>query len=230
MMKAITTKDLRVADILLSRGDSDVSAGIAELDGGSYSHAALWSGHLVVESTLPVVKRSTLDECADHALHIDAFRHRAQQIPSSNIMELANTYLGRPYASLNLGLATLLIAVSSWMPYEWAEMNALYGAGELARLLELLKLAKDCPDEEPQVTCVELVVRCYHDVGTPIGIQLRGERRFPGISFLKAVRDVAQRLRAQARERAGDEMFASGDCLVRRCPRPRAALVADVGS
>jgi len=194
VLKTVAPSELEPADVLLCRGDSDISLGIVELDGGSYSHAALWSGECVIESTLPCVKRSSIDECAGHALYIDAYRSRELGQRGSAVVANAEAYLDRPYGTLNLGLSTLLVAVTSWMPHEWAEMNALYGAGELARLLRLLRLVKDECGDERQVTCAELVVRCYHDADVPLTVKLKGERKFHGASFLNAIREVSLRV------------------------------------
>ena len=194
MQKTVAPSELKPADVLLCRGDSDISLGIVELDGGSYSHAALWSGECVIESTLPCVKRSSVEECASHSLYIDAYRYQGLDQRSRAVVANAEAYLDRPYGTLNLGLSTLLVAVTSWMPHEWAEMNALYGAGELARLLRLLRLVKDECRDERQVTCAELVVRCYHDADVPLTVKLKGERKFHGSSFLGAIREVSLRV------------------------------------
>lgn len=213
MLKTVVPSDLKPADVLLCRGDSDISLGIVELDGGSYSHAALWSGQSVIESTLPCVKRSSIEECASHSLYIDAYRHQGLNQRGAAVVANAEAYLERPYGTLNLGLSTLLVAVTSWMPHEWAEMNALYGAGELARLLRLLRLVKDESRDERQVTCAELVVRCYHDADVPLTVKLTGERKFHGSSFLKALREVSLRVSETRPRGLGFEDSAGGPAL-----------------
>src|SRR5690606_10170078 len=127
--------DLLPADVLLSRGDSDISTGIVELDGGTYSHAALWSGTDVLESTLPHVREAPLHVCGQHAHFIDVYRHVREDLPREHIVSQARTHLGKRYGTLDLGVATFTVAVSSWMPGDWAEMNSLYGSDRLARVL-----------------------------------------------------------------------------------------------
>jgi len=199
---------LRPGDVLLVRGDSRLSEGIRELDGGSYSHAAIWDGSSLIESTLPRVRVASFEQCAATAVLIDAYRHAGGATLGGEVVERARAYVGRPYATMDLALCTLVVAVSSWMPEEWSEMNALYGMGRLQRLLRFLTVLRDTSRGE-RVTCVELVARAYFNAGLPLRVRLAGHRRFNGITFYRAVRDVATRLRDQRRgERSPDPLEA----------------------
>lgn len=206
MPKVLTGDNaLLPGDVLLSRGDSEISQAIVELDGGRYSHVGLWSGQAVVESTLPVVREASLDECSEHAEYIDVFRSRNQGDGHGVIVDNARDYLGRPYGALDLALSGLLVAVSAWMPNDWAEMATLHGAGALARMLRLLRLVKE-QDSDERVTCAELVARAHFDARAPISVRLLGGRTFKGRSFLRALKSLCQRLHAnsstQHRERS----------------------------
>lgn len=194
--------ELQPGDVLLSCGDSEVSRGIVELDGGSYSHAALWSGEQVIESTLPRVRAALLAECGEHALYIDVFRHRERAQSGHAIVAQAEVYLDRPYGVNDLALSTLLIAVSSWMPTDWAEMTTLYGASSLGRMLRLLRLVAQ-EDADERVTCSELVVRAHLNAGVPFTVTLQGGRTFKGASFLRALRELAARVRERPSARGG---------------------------
>lgn len=186
----IESSHLLPADVLLSRGDSDISTGIVELDGGSYSHAALWSGSGVLESTLPVVREVPLQTCGEHALFIDVYRHVQSTLPREAIVTQARKHLGKNYGKLDLGLATLTVAVSSWMPGDWAEMNALYGSKRLARVLEFLsRLGNGARVDE--LTCSELVTTAFFDASVPIAVHLAGDRAFRPTSFTRAVLSLA---------------------------------------
>ena len=201
-MKTIQRAELRAGDVLLSLGDSVLSQGIADLDGGAHSHAAIWSGADVIESTLPCAKRTPLEDFVAHAHCVDVLRHRASAGLEPRIVECAGAYLGRPYAAIDLTLATLVLSVCGWLPEDWSEMNALYGAGQLARLLKLVGLLRH-EDQDERVTCAELVARAHFNAGCPLTVKLHSARRFSGATFVPALRDLAQRWqasRAQTRE------------------------------
>lgn len=191
--RKLETTDLLPADVLLSRGDSDISTGIVELDGGTYSHAALWSGAEVIESTLPYVREAPLHVCGQHALFIDVYRHVREDLPREDIVSQARTHLGKRYGTLDLGVATFTVAVSSWMPGDWAEMNSLYGSDRLARVLHFLSsCGQDTRADE--LTCSELVATAFFDAQTPLTVHLEGGRSFNGKSFTKALSRLAAKL------------------------------------
>lgn len=99
--QGLTNAALQPADILLVRGTSDLSKGIMQADGGNYSHAALWSGDHVVESTLPLVRAVTLAESIAGVELVDAYRYRSQIEQPLSIVSKALQYVGRPYAALS---------------------------------------------------------------------------------------------------------------------------------
>jgi hypothetical protein len=89
------------------------------------------------------------------------------------------------------------------MPGDWAEMNVLYGTGNLARMLGFLTAASDSSHVEG-VTCSELVTRAYFRAGMPLSISLKGGREFKTHSFVRALTGLAARV-ANEESSAGDE-------------------------
>jgi hypothetical protein len=212
--KRIDASELQPGDVLLSFGDSEISEGIVELDGGRYSHAALWSGAEVLESTLPEVRAASLAECAAHARYIDVFRHRHTHVDRATVVGLAREYLGRPYGMQDLALTTLLLAVSSWMPNDWSEMATLHGAGSLERMIRLLLKLKAQSDEHELVTCSGLVVSAHDRADAPLIVLLHGGRQLNGVAFLRALKALCARLAeshaAESRARGGASLFEPG--------------------
>ncbi len=194
-IRCIGVADLKMGDVFLSEGDSELSKAIRSLDGGRYSHAGLWAEGTLIESTLPVVRTASLAEAAEHALAIDVYRHRAAEHAGPAVIEAARGYLARPYGALNLGLSTLVVALSTLMPGEWSSLNLVYGAGNLKRIAGLLRGKVAAELKSPQVTCVELVGRAFSEASVPLSIHVEGHGRFDALDFLKAVRGLAERLR-----------------------------------
>lgn len=174
-MKLIGPSTLQPADILLSLGDGDVSAAIQTLDGGHYSHAALWSGSRVIESTTPkVVERPLEQSLAAHPrVHVDVYRHARAGAARNRIVAASRRYLGRRYGYGDLALVSLLVATSKWLPGERSQVAFLIRAGQLHKFLRLDAEAKD-----ELVTCVELVVRAYLNAGVALAITLEAAGRF----------------------------------------------------
>jgi Permuted papain-like amidase enzyme, YaeF/YiiX, C92 family len=194
-IQSIGVADLQMGDVLLSEGDSELSRAIRSLDGGRYSHAGLWAGEALIESTLPVVRCASLAEAAEHALVIDVYRHRTAERVRPAVLDAARGYLSRPYGALNLGLSTLVVALSTLMPGEWSSLNLLYGAGNLKRIAGLLRATVAAELRSPQVTCVELVGRAFSEASASLSIHLEGHGRFDALEFLKAVRGLVERMR-----------------------------------
>lgn len=195
-IQSIGVADLQIGDVLLSEGDSELSRAIRSLDGGRYSHGGLWAGEALIESTLPVVRGASLAEVAEHALIIDVYRHHTAERARPDVVAAARRYLARPYGALNLGLSTMVVALSTLMPGEWSSLNLLYGAGNLKRIAGLLRAGVHTELQTPQVTCVELVGRAFSEAAAPLSIYLEGHGRFDPLEFLQAVRALVERVRA----------------------------------
>ncbi len=73
----ITQQQLQPGDVLLSCGAEALSQLICKVDGGWYSHAAVWDGNKVVEATDNGVERRVLADDMKQQWYIDAYRwHR----------------------------------------------------------------------------------------------------------------------------------------------------------
>lgn len=85
----IPRADLRPGDVLLSCGRVALSELIRRIDGGLYSHAAMWDGERSVDTTPSGIKRNTLDDVIAAQWYIDAYRwHMPPKDPGN--------YLGTP--------------------------------------------------------------------------------------------------------------------------------------
>ena len=65
---------LRPGDVLLSCGTEALSILISRLDGGDYSHSAVWDGAKAVDATPDGVVRHDLQHDMDEQWFIDAYR------------------------------------------------------------------------------------------------------------------------------------------------------------
>src|SRR4051812_36350039 len=101
MIKALSVAQLEPGDILLSLGEGKISRAIQALDGGLYSHAALWAGEGILESTLPNVLEHPLNVSLNKhgRVYVDVYRHQGAAGKRSRIVEEARKFVGRPYAS-----------------------------------------------------------------------------------------------------------------------------------
>jgi hypothetical protein len=97
--------ELRPADVLLSRGHGLVSDLIANVDGGSYSHGAVWSGEGVIQATSDGITHSAAK--GEHGVY------RRIDLPdevASEIVEVAKSQLEGRYAYGELVLLGLLFS------------------------------------------------------------------------------------------------------------------------
>jgi hypothetical protein len=201
-MQTIEERALLPGDVLLSLGDGALSEGIMSLDGGSYSHAALWSGHETIEATLPNVRRQSLSQSRSHARYIDVFRHADPHRPRDEIVSRAVTYIGTPYAETDLMIATLVLTVSAWMPEKWSEVYVLFGLGTLRRWLDTLRGMNR--ERSNRFTCVALAVQAHAAARFPVHVRLNDDRQVDIRVMVRAFRALVE-LRSSRRARdAGD--------------------------
>jgi hypothetical protein len=174
MVDRIPAHQLRAGDVLLSVGVGKTSEAIRAFDGGRYSHAALWTGESVIESTTPnVVKHALEVSLAAHPrLYVDVYRHNGLHGREAEVVAAAGRYVDRPYAYGDLALAALVIGTTAWLPTTASQESALLGACELNRFLDLGRRK-----EGKLVTCTELVARAYFEGGTPIHVVPEGGKR-----------------------------------------------------
>src|SRR5260370_33801194 len=140
----IPPQSLQAGDLLLSLGKGNLSEAIRALDGGRYSHAALWTGRGVIESTLPrVVEHDLAASLSQHPReYVDAYRFRAP-FDVAEVLRTARSYLERPYARGDLLLGALVITTSTLLPkHEW-RLRFLVGACQLDSFLSISKRGAD---------------------------------------------------------------------------------------
>lgn len=190
---SVAPASIRAGDVFLSLGRGDLSAGIHQLDGGDYSHAALWSGDAVIEATLPVVREVPLKELTQRSEYVDVYRPVKCRSPEAPVAA-GRRYVKRPYGSVNLAICTLATTVTSWLPGDWSKLNVLLELGEMGQLIELVSELTRGATQMSSVTCVELVGRAFADSGFPLTIRLDNPGTFNGELMVKAVRDLARKI------------------------------------
>lgn len=188
------TADLRQGDVLLSLGRGELSTAIRLLDGGDYSHAALFSGQGVIEATEPRVVEHPLEHSLElHSrVYVDVFRHRGPSELGERVVRSARSYVGRPYSYGDLFLAGMLIATSARLPPAQKQVEFLLRAAKLLEFLQLDRIA-----EQGLVTCVELVVRAHVAADAPLELLIEGQRHFEGRALALGVRDLLGRVRSK---------------------------------
>ena len=167
--RVVQASELKPADILLSAGEGVISRVIMRCDGGSYSHAALWSGKGVIEATSNGVCETELYQAFDvyRATSLDAG-------VAAKVVEAARASIGRRYAYTEMLLLGLLFSVSLRPSRPlFSEAVARLGskAESLKRWLDKLQGSK----AEPRV-CSELVAASYATANAPLLILERAER------------------------------------------------------
>jgi hypothetical protein len=213
MMQEIQTLSqaaVEVGDVFLSLGRGDLSAGIHRLDGGDYSHAALWSGDSVIEATLPAVREVPLAALTERSEYVDVYRPLTSRAPHV-VVEASRRYVKRPYGAVNLAVCTLATTVTSWLPGDWSKLNVLLELGELGRMIEIVSELTRSATQTASVTCVELVGRSYSESGSPLAVRLDNPGTFDADLFVKAVRDLARRVPKGAIAASADPIRATED-------------------
>ena len=158
--RQLAPTDLRPADVLLSRGTSEISDAIVAADGASYSHAALWSGERVIEAVLEgILERDLIGE-----RDVYRFGSHDSDLPDAcaqRIVRFARQQVGQVYARSELFMLGVLFSMglAPSRPVLDMALRALGGprAEALAAWLQSL-----VPAREPMM-CSELVARAYYD-------------------------------------------------------------------
>lgn len=185
----MSTDFLEPGDVLLSLGIGGPSDVIQRLDGGKYSHAAVWSGEKVIESTTPrVIERSLTTSLSNHPrVRVDAYRYKtAAKEKRRVVVSVARDYVDRPYPRGDLVLCGVLLAITSIVP-KASQLKLLREACNLVNAMRV-----DRPRKGEQVTCTQLVVRAYFVAGLPIRIQPRGPAQTDLYTFLRGVGELAR--------------------------------------
>jgi hypothetical protein len=159
---------LRAGDVLLSYGNSRISNIIRLIDGGHYSHGALFDGTDIVEAGLRGVVRTPLETEIQVQAYVDAYRFHSDggdplappDWPADPIVARAHYYLdkGTPYADNQLYLVGALILLKR--PFNRVEKAALQAV--LKEVFELYKCIAS-GGEAKSVVCSELVYRSFYE-------------------------------------------------------------------
>lgn len=202
-LKHLAQSDLRRGDILLSLGGSSISDVIHGLDGGWYSHAALWSGVDVIEATDPDVQRNTLEHSiAAGRRYLDVYRHRrATAAQCEQAVEKALHYVGRTYAWGDLLLGGVIVSSGSFL-FRGRELDQRAWLRAMQALNQFLQLDVERAGE--LVTCVELVCRSYLAAGLSLEIDLQGLRCHTGVNVTSAIAELAKH-RISAASKGGED-------------------------
>jgi hypothetical protein len=164
----IDASALQAGDVLLSYGDGTISDVIRLIDGGHYSHGALFDGTKIVEAGLRGVVSTPLEAEIREQKYVDAYRFHSDQgvplaspgWPADPIVNRAHCYLNRgtAYANNQLYLVGVLILLKrSFNRVEKAILQAV-----LKEVFDLYKRIHE-GGETKSVVCSELVYRSFNE-------------------------------------------------------------------
>ncbi len=189
-IERLRPQDLCPGDVLLSSGSAAISEAIKGLDGGWYSHAALWTGESVIDSSDPGVCERPLAEALSDRVYLDVYRR--PNFPPAEQMKVvaeARKFLGRHYAYGDLFLACSILASGSFLfrGSVRAQQWWLWAANECRSRLDKATKAKN-----ELVTCSELVARSFAGAGLFLSINLNGLREYKGPELYEALKEFVQ--------------------------------------
>lgn len=167
--KEIDIKEVRAGDVLLSYGSGYISDLIRLIDGGIYSHAALYDGNIIVEAGLREVVETPLETELKAQKYVDIYRFKSDSgnyfsipdWPVSPVIDKAHNYLdkGTKYANNQLYLIGVLIILRK-LPHKRIEKIVLRSV--LDQVFKLLKgIVKG--KEVKSVVCSEFVYRSFYE-------------------------------------------------------------------
>ena len=208
-MPAISPSSLEAGDVLLSLGVGKLSDAIRQLDGGQYSHAAIWTGSQVLEATLPEVMTNPLERSLENhpRVYVDAYRHADIAGKSAEVVRQAEQLLGRPYAKGDLLLLTALVATAAIIPGARRQHGWLMVANGLDALLS--GGGSGAPADDHPI-CTELVVRSYAAAKVPIHVRQLTPGRFDSQAILTAVLELVRESTPRWRLPFGGTRIAKG--------------------
>ena len=177
----LTLDDVKVGDVLLSCGRSQFSHTIRMLDGGDYSHAAICveldahEGPKIVESTKKGVIDNLLTPDITGQEYVDVYRFKSDTgesfksaaWPPDPVVQRAHYYKDQKtrYAFNQLYLMSVLIFMRKAPIGKLGKANLRYCLDQMIRFFR-----DDPADLKKQVTCSEMVYRCFYEAEvTPKG-------------------------------------------------------------
>jgi hypothetical protein len=170
----ISKSDLRPGDVLLSCGCEALSELIRRVDGGDYSHSAMWDGEFAVDATGSGLKRRKLEDDEAVQWFIDAYRWHeppegpvlgSPKYPTHPVLDELNEIFehGAAFAYDGLVLAALVIWVSNQPSDQWLRRAArlLLSRFEDWFLRRIRKAGKTA------MVCSETVARSFDQAERP---------------------------------------------------------------
>jgi hypothetical protein len=166
-LKPIRVAELEAGDLLFARDASPISIWIRRLDGGLFSHVALWDGAAVLEASGDrgaIRARDVEGFVAEHD-RTTAYRFRRDGRTlrdigrgAAAVIDVARSYLGAAYPYAELCLIGVLVGLgrASGHPIGQELFRAL--GAELARFL---RRRREAPEKPPSMTCSQFVGRCF---------------------------------------------------------------------
>jgi hypothetical protein len=168
--------DLRAGDVLLSCGCEALSELIRRLDGGLYSHAAVWDGEFAVDATERGVVRNQLEKDEAEQWYMDAYRWHAAhpnddpdlgsaEYPSKPVLDESDKIVrqGTAFAYDELVLAALVIWLSNQPADRWLRAAARL----LLSRFEAWLLEKIRKPGKTAMVCSETVARSFDQAKQP---------------------------------------------------------------
>ena len=200
----IDKADLHPGDVLLSRGPDALSDFVANLDGGIYSHAALWYDENgdkgVVEVTRTGVHIRSLADIEEEQPYIDVYRftkkdgavtHELGPEPyeAKPVLSAAHAIVteGGQYAYDQLLMGALVIWTSKRPKQLWLRIAARI----VLALIERWILEQIVQKEKKGMVCTQVVCSSFWDADPAdrrygIGIRIDGSRSLPVPATLTA--------------------------------------------
>jgi hypothetical protein len=173
----LTLNDVKVGDVLLSCGRAGYSQAIRLLDGGDYSHAAICTaldakdGPKIIESTkIGVVENPLKPDITDQE-YVDVYRFQSDrgetfgsaEWPFKPVINRANHYKDKKtqYAFNQLYLMSVLIFMRKAPLGKLGKANLRFYLDQMIRFFR-----EDSEHRKKQVTCSEMVYRCFYEADT----------------------------------------------------------------
>ena len=169
-------KDLLPGDVLLSCGTEPLSELIRRLDGGLYSHAAIWDGNCAVDATAKGVVRRELEQDIEAQWFIDAYRWHTG-LPGNDLDLGKGIYSPTPvmkrtdrivddktlFAYDQLLLAALVIWMSNQPDDPWLRASARI----LLSRFQVWLLDRVRKQGKKEMVCSEIVARSFDEAAQP---------------------------------------------------------------
>lgn len=166
----LSLSSLQRADVLLSRGTNNISDCIVAADGGSYSHAALWTGDAVVEATLNGIGEGAPAEGRDVYRYHGEDGAPLEPAVAAQIAAYARRGVGGAYATHELLLLGTMFALGL-SPRRSLVHAALDALGERGNRLEAW--LRDLGPSRKPLICTELVSAAFYDASSDRAHALR---------------------------------------------------------